>query len=84
MTEIGSKSWLDAIESEKRDRALNACRDLRKCLGYVENGTDQTVVISQDDATGSWVVKAGKTSHYGESLENALSEAAAAIPDEES
>lgn len=46
---------------------------LRRACGYVENGTSDSVTISQDDATKDWIVKAGKQSQYGSSIEDALS-----------
>lgn len=34
-------------------------RNLREMCGYVENGSDQTVAIYQDDATCDWTVRVG-------------------------
>lgn len=36
-----------------------AMRKLRECCGFVENGSEQTVKIFQDDATRSWIVVCG-------------------------
>lgn len=33
---------------------------IRRLCGYVENGSEQTVKIFQDDATREWVIKAGR------------------------
>lgn len=36
-----------------------AMQKLRECCGFVENGSEQTVKIFQDDATRSWIVQCG-------------------------
>jgi hypothetical protein len=51
--------------------------NLSKCLGYVSNGSDMPVHISQDDATCSYVVRVGNRQYYGNNLSSALEEAAA-------
>jgi hypothetical protein len=45
---------------------------LRKCLGYVENGTSTTVTISQDDATKTFMLGAGGRKYYGDTLTEVL------------
>lgn len=45
---------------------------IRKLAGYVEDGSDTTVQIFQDDATRSWLIKAGKDSWHGSSLRDAI------------
>ena len=65
--------------NQMNDKDAQAFRDLRILLGWVENGTNQTVEISQDDATKSWcvTVKSGKytSTHNGESLQDVLTDA---------
>ena len=56
---------------------------LRKLLGYVENGTSDTLTISQDDATYSYIVRVGKRSVYGSSFLQTLDEAIATLIDKE-
>jgi hypothetical protein len=51
---------------------------LRKCLGYVENGTATSVTISQDDATKTYCVYVGKNKYHGDTLTEALVIAGAA------
>jgi hypothetical protein len=43
-------------------------------MGYVENGTDTTVKIFQDDATRECFVVVGKKSYFGPSFQQALEE----------
>lgn len=57
---------------------------LRTCLGYLANGSQQTVSISQDDATSTFNVIVGdqnKREYWGNSLEEALFKAAQAEKD---
>ena len=48
---------------------------LRALCGYVENGTDSTVKIYQDDATKNWCVMVGKRGYYNDSFESVLDDA---------
>ena len=48
---------------------------LRNLCGFIENGTDTTVSISQDDATKHWILKVGKRSYYGFTFIDAFNEA---------
>lgn len=50
---------------------------LRALMGYVQNGTGQTVRIFQDDATNTYHVSAGDKTYWGESLKIAIGKAAA-------
>jgi len=45
---------------------------LRSLMGYVEDGSDTTVSLCQDDATRYYVCTVGKKSYYGESLKQAI------------
>lgn len=56
--------------------AINAYYNLRNCLGYIENGTNDTVTIFQDDATRTFHVRVGNRSYWGNSLIDALNKAA--------
>lgn len=55
---------------------VKALDNLKRCLGYVENGTETTVTIYQDDATRSYIVRVGNRQYWGESLFQALESAA--------
>ncbi len=52
---------------------------LRNLMGYVENGSEQTVVLFQDDATRDFFVKTGayrkENSYWGHSLHKAIQKA---------
>ena len=45
---------------------------LRTLCGYVENGSDTTVNIYQDDATKDWIVRCGREYFYGNCFRSAL------------
>lgn len=52
------------LAAMNREMELKLCeseafRTLQRMAGYVENGTDETVTIYQDDATKTWHVKVG-------------------------
>ena len=57
------------------DSLARTFRALRDTCGYIENGGGNTVTIYQDDATRTWTVKVGKSSYYGDSLEEAIHKA---------
>ena len=57
---------------------------IRRMCGYVENGSDATVKIFQDDATRSWIVRVGNRWWHGPSMNDAIDAAAADYPREES
>lgn len=50
---------------------LNA---LQKLCGYVENGSDTTVRIFQDDATRDWIIRCDDQSFYSNCLRGVLDE----------
>lgn len=66
-------------EIEEGERAVRRLRMLRKAAGYVENGSNDTVSVSQDDATRDWIIRVGKHWWYGPSLEQALDAMAAEV-----
>ncbi|ENZ5742863.1 hypothetical protein ACGWZF_004265 [Enterobacter hormaechei] len=67
---------LAALQSQVHDRdrvrRLNEHAAIINLLGHVEDGSDQTVAIFQDDATRTWWVRAGKREEYGDTLSDAL------------
>lgn len=67
---------LAALQSQVHDRdrvrRLNEHAAIINQLGHVEDGSDQTVTIFQDDATKTWSVKAGHVYQYGRTLAEAL------------
>ena len=48
---------------------------LRDLCGYVENGTETSVKVFQDDATKEWVVRVGRDSYYGHNMMAAFDKA---------
>ena len=52
---------------------------LRKLMGYVENGSEQTVALYQDDATMSFIIKTKtytkENRYWGHSLREAIQKA---------
>lgn len=71
-------SRADINDQVRRD--ADAMRKLRQLMGYVENSSETTVKLFQDDATKTYVVKVGveskfskaPRSYYGTSLNAAI------------
>lgn len=55
--------------------AADRLQALRALMGYVQNGTHETVKLYQDDATMSFYVHVGKQYGYGDSLGEAIDDA---------
>lgn len=53
-----------------------AMSNLTQLAGFVQNASDTTITISQDDATFSWVVRAGKITGHASDLMGAIQAAA--------
>lgn len=61
------------LEEQAKDAArLNGLREL---MGYVEDGSSDTVKLFQDDATKSFFVTVGKKDYYSTSFKGAIDEA---------
>lgn len=50
-------------------------KGLRELMGYVQNGSDATVTLFQDDATSTYFVQAGKLSEFDDSFNGAIDKA---------
>ena len=48
---------------------------LRELMGYVQDGSDTTVSLFQDDATMDFMLRVGKKTYWGLSLENVIEKA---------
>jgi hypothetical protein len=48
---------------------------LKELMGYVQNGSDTTVSLFQDDATMDYMLRVGKKTYWGHSLENVIAKA---------
>jgi hypothetical protein len=63
----------ERIQEEKRlYRCARNWDLLIRFCGYVENGSDTTVSLGQDDATRTWVLRVGKHLFYGSSPTSVL------------
>jgi hypothetical protein len=49
----------DTIKQTNIERDAAALNKLRACCGYVENGSQEPLTISQDDATKGWSIRIG-------------------------
>jgi len=58
------------LATAEKDAAL--LKGLRGLCGYVENGSNETVSIFQDDATRDWVVRVDNRRYYRDSFTEAL------------
>ncbi len=64
----GRGAWLRRIlwieetpdRAQTDEKTLTALEKLRKLMGHHQNGTDQSVSLAQDDATGSLVLSLGR------------------------
>lgn len=66
---------LNRLQAEQRELEENASRleALIALCGYVEDGSDVAVTLSQDDATREWVVRVGSNSIFtGRSAKQAI------------
>ena len=63
------------IEQRLADPTTPFVERLRILCGYVENATDTTVKVGQDDATRDWFVNVGRSHYHGTSMEEAFEQA---------
>jgi len=51
----------EIAEAKQRgiERDAEYLRKLRECCGYIQNGTEEALTISQDDATRGWSIRIG-------------------------
>lgn len=78
----GTETLLDEM-TKQRDvlqKKAKAFDDLRRLCGYVENGSDQSIRVGQDDAARDWCLRVGPDGKHklytASSLEAVLDEAA--------
>ncbi len=65
-----------SISHKEAIRNTVAINNLRICLGFVDNASDSTVKISQDDTTRSFIIYVGNRRYWGDNLFDALQNAA--------
>ena len=65
IVDAGEMFWGDpevqemALELLTARKAVQTLESLRKLMGYVQNGSDETVSLFQDDATMDFVLRVG-------------------------
>lgn len=78
------KSRIDECEAGIEMQAkANRFDVLRKLCGYVENGSDTTVKILQDDATRDWLMRVGVKIYTASSFEGVIDAAAADLNEDD-
>ena len=81
IVDAGEMFWGDpevqemALELLTARKAVQTLESLRKLMGYVQNGSDETVSLFQDDATKDFMLRVGKKTYWGNSLENVIDKA---------
>lgn len=70
---VDNDALREQLESTLKDFSI-----LRQLCGYVEDGSDTTLKIYQDDQTKTWFVQ-GVSNGYGQSISAALKDASAGI-----
>lgn len=82
---------LQYTEAETEELAISLARlfdelfadRVHELIGYVENGTDTTLKVFQDDATRTFHVHIGKREYWDSSLTAALHKALVDVRDED-
>ena len=64
-----------AVEIQNLRRKVKTLNHLKELMGYVQNGSDETVSLFQDDATMDYMLRVGKKTYWGLSLENVIEKA---------
>jgi hypothetical protein len=81
--EFGAKlNWMTSTEPSRffaNFGDIERFQKIRLLCGYIQNGSGQTVTITQDDATSEWIVRAGSQVWSGASLSAAVD--AAELPE---
>lgn len=82
IVDAGEMFWGDpevqemALELLTARKAVQTLESLRKLMGYVQNGSNETVSLFQDDATMDYMLRVGKKTYWwGLSLENVIEKA---------
>ena len=68
-----------AVEIQNLRRQVKTLNHLEQLMGYIQNGSDETVSLFQDDATMSFIIKTKtytkENSYWGRSLHEAIQKA---------
>lgn len=72
------------LEAERKtlEAAPDRLAEIRRLMGYVENGTERTVKFIQDDSTKTFFVIVGNRAFEGRSMAQALTKALEANPED--
>ena len=71
-------TWPDSTLAELAKELLSTRKtleSLRKLMGYVQNGSDETVYLFQDDATMDFMLRVGNKTYWGNYLEQVIDKA---------
>ena len=63
---------MSALKNKLTDGNISFEDRLRILCGYVENGSDTSVKVYQDDATKDWVVRVGNKGYYASTMMDAF------------
>ena len=81
IVDAGEMFWGDpevqemALELLTARKAVQTLESLRKLMGYVQNGSDETVSLFQDDATMDFMLRVGNKTYWGNYLEQVIDKA---------
>ena len=81
IVDAGEMFWGDpevqemALELLTARKAVQTLESLRKLMGYVQNGSDETVSLFQDDATMDFMLHVGNKTYWGNYLEQVIDKA---------
>lgn len=81
IVDAGEMFWGDpevqemALELLTARKAVQTLESLRKLMGYVQNGSDETVSLFQDDATMDYMLRVGNKTYWGNYLEQVIDKA---------
>lgn len=64
-----------AVEIQNLRRKVKTLNHLEELMGYVQNGSDETVSLFQDDATMDFMLRVGKKTYWGNYLEQVIEKA---------
>ena len=78
IVDAGETFWGDpevqemAVELLAARKATQTLNNLRELMGYVQNGSETKVSLFQDDATMDFMLRVGKKTYWGNSLESVI------------
>ena len=81
IVDAGEMFWGDpevqemALELLTARKSVQTLKSLKELMGYVQNGSDETVSLFQDDATMDFMLHVGNKTYWGLSLENVIDKA---------